>query len=176
VLVEAGDGRLAVVVRGIDGLVYFNRQFVLYGAWSGWSQLGSRAVLTDVAAVAAGTTVDAFASDRATARIWTASVDLDAGLLSETVLDGPTTLEAPAAAFDSNGELRLVVNDGANLRWNRRRPGEPWAGWNMLPRQTVSSRPALLPLGDGRVGIYAIAGPGGELLRTSELASWAAVP
>ena len=72
--------------------------------------------------------------------------------------------------------MRLVASDGANLHWNRRRPGERWAGWNLLPRQGVWTRPALLPLGDGRVSIYANVGLGGELLRISELASWAATP
>lgn len=176
-LVGTSDGRLAVVVRGADGLAYLNRQVVQDGAWSGWTPLGMRAISSDVAAAAAGTVVDVFARDAVTRRVWVARLDFDSGAVSETVLDGPTTIpSAPTAGFDRNGELRLVVNDGTNLFWTRRRPGEPWIGWNQLPRQRVLAGPALLPFGDGRVSLYAIAGPGGELLRISELASWAAYP
>ena len=89
------------------------------------------------------------------------------------MLDGPITLaEAPTVTADRNGELRLVVTDGGSVRWNRRRPGESWAGWNELPRQAVWSRPVLVALGDGRVSVYAVTGPGGELLRATELVSW----
>ncbi len=162
--------------RGSDGFAHLNRQLIEYGAWSGWSKAGTRVISTDVAAVADGSNIDVFARDALTERIWMASSDIESAVFSETVLDGLTMLEyAPAAALDGKGELRLVVvGAGNNLYWNRRRPAEPWAGWNALPRQRVRSRPALLPLGDGRVEIYATASRGWELLRVSELASWAA--
>ena len=176
-LVGTSDGRLAVVVRGSDGLSHFNRRLAQDAAWSGWTPLGMRAISSDVTAAAAGTVVDVFARDAVTRRVWAARLDLDSGAVSETVLDGPTTIaSAPTAGFDRHGELRLVVTDGTDLLWTRRRPGEAWIGWNRLPRQRVLSRPALLPIGDGRVSLYATAGPGGELLRITELASWAAQP
>jgi hypothetical protein len=174
-LATTGDGRVALLARGSDGFAHLNRQLTEYGAWSGWSRVGTHAIAGDIAAVAAGTSLEAFARDAVTQRVWIASGHVDGDAFSETVLDGPATLPfAPAAALDRNGELRLVVADaGAELHWNRRRPGEPWTGWNALPRQAVRSRPALLPLGDGRVGIYATAAPGRELVRATELASWA---
>ena len=135
------------------------------------------AISSDVAALAAGAAIDVFARDAVTQRIWIAGGDIDSAAFSETVLDGPAILpSAPTVALDQNGELRLVVAvaDDNNLHWNRRRPGETWARWNALPRQTVRSRPALLALGDGRMGIYATATQGRELLRVSELASWLA--
>jgi len=173
-LVRTSDGRFAALARGSDGFAHLNRQLIEYGAWSGWSRVGTHAISSDVAAVAAGATLDVLARDALTQRIWIASGDVDSASFLETVLDGPATLTfTPTAALDRSGELRLVVADvSANLHENRRRPGEAWAGWNALPRQLVRSRPALLPLGDGRVGIYATAAPGRELVRASELASW----
>jgi len=118
------------------------------------------------------------ARDAVTQHVWIAGGDIDGGGFSETVLDGPATLPlAPTASLDRNGELRLVVADaGADLHWNRRRPGEAWAGWNALPRRAVRTRPAVVLLGDGRVEIYATAAPDRELLRSTELASWAPAP
>jgi hypothetical protein len=177
-LVRAGDGRLALLARGSDGFAHVNRQLIEYGAWSGWSRVGTRAISTDVAAVAVGSTIHAFARDAVTERIWTANGDIESPVFSETVLDGPTILDSsPVAALDATGELRLVVvGAGHNLHGNRCRPGEAWEGWNALPRQRVRGRPALLPLGDGRMEIYATASRGRELVQVGELASWAAVP
>ncbi len=177
-LVTLGDGRVAVLARGSDGFAHLNRQLTEYGAWSGWSKIGDHDISSEVAAVVVGTTLDVFARDAVTQRIWVASGDVDADVFSETVLDGPATLTfAPAAIVDGNGELRLVVADaGGELHWNRRRPGKVWDGWNALPRQAVRYRPALLPLGDGRVGVYATAAPNRELVRATELAGWAASP
>ena len=97
--VGAGDGRLAVMVRGSDGFAHINRQFVPSGAWSGWSPLSPRAISGDVAAVA-GTAIDVFARDAITGRIWTVSADLDGGPLSQAVWRGSTTVaSAPATIY-----------------------------------------------------------------------------
>jgi hypothetical protein len=151
-----------------------NRQLVEYGAWSGWMQVGTRPISSDVAAVAAGGTLHVFARDAALGQVWSASVSIDDAEFSESVLGGPAMLHsAPAAIVSRNGELRLVVvGPWANLYWNRRQPGEPWAEWNELPRQPVWLRPALLPLADGRWSVYAAALSSGSLIRARELASW----
>jgi len=177
-LVTTSDGRLALLARGSDGFAHVNRQITEYGSWSGWSPVGARAISSDVTAVAVGTTLEVLARDAVTQHVWIAGGDIDGGGFSETVLDGPATLPlAPTASLDRNGELRLVVADaGADLHWNRRRPGEAWAGWNALPRRAVRTRPAVVLLGDGRVEIYATAAPDRELLRSTELASWAPAP
>jgi hypothetical protein len=177
-LVRASDGRLAALARGTDGFAHVNRQLVEYGAWSGWSRVGTRTISSDVAAVGGGATIHLFARDAATQRTWIASGDIDGTAFSEVVLDGPTLLTlAPAVTLDGNGELRLVVADvKGNLHGNRRRPGETWDGWNRMPLLPVRSRPALLPLADGRVGIYATDAAGRELVRASELASWVTPP
>jgi hypothetical protein len=173
-LVQTSAGRLAVLTRGSDGFAYLNRQLVEHGPWSGWSRVGRRAVSSDVAAVATGATLHAFARDTATGQVWSASGSIDDAEFSESVLDGPAVLlSAPAAVVSPNGELRLaVVGPWANLHWNRRRPPEPWAGWNAMPRKAVWFRPALLPLADARWGVYAVALSGGSLVRARELLGW----
>lgn len=177
-LVATAEGRLAVVVRGSDGFAYLDRQLVERGAWSGWSRVGTRSISTDVAAVAAGSSLDVFARDAVTGGVWAASGDVESEDFVETVLDGVKVLDAaPAAVLDGTGELRLVVlGAGRNLYENRRLLAEPWAGWNALPRERVRLRPALLALPDGRVEIAATASRGRELLRAKELASWAPAP
>jgi hypothetical protein len=177
-LVQTSDGRLAVLARGSDGFAHVNRQLAEHGAWSGWSRVGTRAISSDVAAVATGAALQAFARDAATGTVWSAIGSIEDVEFVESVLGGPPVLHsAPAAVVSGNGELRIVVvGPWGDLHWNRRPPGEGWAGWNALPRKAVRFRPALLPLADGRWEVYASVLHGGRLFRARELARGAPPP
>ncbi|TMH95678.1 hypothetical protein E6H37_04875 [Candidatus Bathyarchaeota archaeon] len=125
----AGSGRLDVVIRGTNNVIFHS--VYTGGRWSGvWDSPGGATLDQPACAEANGVlNVVVKGTDNG---VWYNTMTLSSGAWTGwSLVDGGSTLSAPALTIDSAGTLHLVVRgtDNGGTWLNSKPVAGSWIGW-----------------------------------------------